>query len=299
MHPPDPVTVLKEHAASLAHLDRHPAPELGTGVERWALVDTNGDTTSALWRAAPSPERRAWTVVLLGGLRTGENAALLLPEDLRVHVLALDWPWDGPHRMGSVEFIRRLPAVQRAVLRSPATLALGVEAAASISSTDPHRIAIVGTSLGVPPAVACVRLTKLPRAAVLLHGAANLDSILERALEPHISTGVLRRAVTHFIVRLIRPLEPSLHATAWQGRPVLIVNAERDERLPRGAIADLHAAFPWAERRWLPGGHVRSKRDPELLQLARDTADWLASVSPIDGTWQMIGRGGRGAARPH
>ena len=72
------------------------------------MVDERGDTFTGLWRAAvrgagdPRAESEAtnqlWTVVLLGGFFSGDRAALLLPERLHAHVLAVDWLRAPRHR---------------------------------------------------------------------------------------------------------------------------------------------------------------------------------------------------------
>jgi dienelactone hydrolase len=210
-------------------------------------------------------------------LRTGSKAALLVPESLGMHVLALDWPWNGPHRMQPGEFLRRLPEIRRALLRSPGAIALGLEAVASCPEVRADRIAVVGVSLGNAPAIAAARLTERARAGIFVHGAADLRVVLRHATQPHVRPPALGALAAAFAARLLQPLEPSLHAAAWAKRPVLIISAAHDERLPLEAVRALHAAFASAEHRWRHSAHVGASQAEEIAAIATEASAWLAS----------------------
>jgi hypothetical protein len=292
-HPPDPAEALRSAWAPLVTVSRIPDPDLGAGVERWLLVDALGDTVRALWRPAGAPPGEAadppaqtsatasgarWTVVILGGARTGDRAALVLPPRLPAHVLAVDWPWSGPRRMSAARFALALPAIHRALLRSPAALALGVDAASRQPEVDSTRIVLLGASLGVPSAVAALRLTGTPSGVALLHGAARLDLLLESELRRlHWPTWAARPAAA-LGYRMVRPLEPTLHSEVANRIPVLLVSAAADERLPGPCVAALHEALPGAQSVWLDGRHVRPDRGDMLEPLVREVVQWLERI---------------------
>jgi len=275
--PPDPGRALRAHAPPLARVLRAPAPALGERVEWWRLVSTVGDTAVALWRSAPPGTRSPWTVVLMGGLQTGDRAALLLP-DGPFNVLAVDWPWRGPRRMGAGRIALELGAIREAVLRSPGVLARGVEATARESGADTSRIAVLGASLGVPPALAAVRLTRRVDALVLVDGAADLDDLLRAGLERVPVAPWLAAPLAALAARLIRPLEPLLNAPAAAGLPVLLMNSEQDELMPAADVRRLHAGLPWAEVRWRPGRHLRPHRGATIDELTREALAWLQGL---------------------
>lgn len=281
LRPTDPLHVLEEHTPVALGLQRQPAPDLSPRLEHWKIPIAGGDTLTGLWRRSPGLDlgstAKPYTCVLLGGLRTGEGAALLLPESLGVHVLALDWPWWGPHAMSPAQFVRALPAIRRAILRAPGVLAVGVELAAAQPEVDPARIVVVGASLGVPPAVAALRLTAKPRACALVHGAADLRAMLRYAVGKHVPQPLAALAAA-LAARWIRPLEPRLHADALRGVPFLIVNATDDDKLPRQAIEALHGAFPWATVQWMGGRHMRPTRGATIEALAHEIMAWLDGI---------------------
>lgn len=286
--PGDPVRVLEAHRAALVQVVRTAAPESTPEMERWSLVDARGDTFTALWRAAspaeepppasgPSRVSRPWTVVLLGGLRTGERAAALLPP-CSAHVLALDWPWSGPRTLSTWQFLARLPAIRAALLGTPAVLALGIEAVARQPEVDSTRIALLGASLGVPPALAALRLAApRPQACILLHGGADLRVMLQHAIVRQVGSDRLAPVGALLGARLLHPLEPALHAGAARGLPILLLSAKGDEKLPEPSVLALHAALPHAEVRWETGAHMRPT--PEVLApYAREVETWLAAL---------------------
>jgi hypothetical protein len=276
--PQDPVETLRHHDAALSRVERNETIELGPRVERWRMITIAGDTLSALWRsAAPGPER-PWTVVLLGGLEAGERATLLVPDDAASHVLAVDWPWRESRRMPWWEIALRLGDIRQALLRSPAVLALGVEAAARAPEVDPERIALIGVSLGVPPAVSGLRLTRRPAALALLHGAADLRERLRHGLVRQGVPGLLAFPLSALASRLILPLEPSLHAAATGSLPVLVINAAGDPLLPKAAVEQLHRLFPTADVRWCSGLHDVPERHAAIAEATREVEAWLAAV---------------------
>jgi hypothetical protein len=267
---------------------RRPAPELGAGVERWTIVDEAGHTFTALWRAAvlPAVDPRAesattdqpWTVVLLGGFVAGDRAALLLPKKLHTHVLAVDWPWKGPRKLSAIEFVRSLPAIRRTALRSPAALAIGVDAVSRQPEVDATRIALVGASLGVPSTVAAFELTDAPAACALLYGGADLERWLSHALTRYGSPGPLAPVIAKYVVAFVRPLEPALHSADAKLR-MLIVNARGDQFVPLAVAHALHRAFPQAAVRWKEGQHLDGRPGPMVDDLATEVEAWLLGLS--------------------
>jgi predicted alpha/beta hydrolase family esterase len=261
-------------------------PELGPHVERWMMVDERGDTFTGLWRGA-LPHKvaeaecgvadRPWTAVLLGGFRSGDRAALLLPETLHVHILAIDWPWKGPRNLNAVQFLSSLPAIRRAALRSPAALALGVDAVSRQPEVDATRIAIVGASLGVPITIASLELTSVPAACALIYGGADIKAWMSHALAHHGTPARLAALVARLAFTFVRPLEPALHKAAAAKLRLLIMNARNDQFVPPAVAEALHRAFPEALVRWKEGRHLGGGSSRMIDDLAAEIEVWLGS----------------------
>jgi hypothetical protein len=285
--PPDAVDVLRTYRSSLAQVTREEMPDLGPRVERWSLVDERGEHFTGLWRAAvpptsdsgrsSNPVDRPWTVVLLGGFYAGDQATLLLPETLGVHMLAVDWPWHGPRRLNTSQFVRLLPDIHQMLMQSPAVLALGVDAVSRQPEVDASRIALIGASLGVPSTVAALELTNAPAACALVYGGADIEAWMSHELPRHIWPKALAPLLASIFFDFVRPLEPSLHREAAVRARFLILNARDDQFVPTEVTEALRRALPHATVRWKDGRHISSRRNAQLDGIAAEVEAWLES----------------------
>ena len=276
--PPDPSAELLRRSVRFAGVARDSTTAKSAGLEHWRIASADGDTFHALWRPAPQGTEQPWTVVMMGGLGTGQRAAAILPAHVPTHVLAVDWPWHGPRRLSTFDAVRRLRAIREAVLRSPGVFALGVEAAAAQPEVSRERIVVLGASLGAPIIVAALRLTDVPAALVLVDGFADLGHVLEHALRREVRPPALASPLAAYAARLLHPVEPAHHMSHAASLPALVLNARDDERIPIVAIDRLWAALPHAERRWRDGTHVRAHRSELIATLSDDVSAWLAGL---------------------
>lgn len=276
---------------TLARLERVPAPELGRGFERWRMVGSRGESVRGIWRAARSRETETaaqehsaaradeWTVVILGGIGTDDRAALLVPDSLAVNVLAVSWPWTGPRQMKTWQFVANMPAIRGALLRTPAALAHGIDAVRRVRPGT--RVALVGASLGVPPTVAALRQANVD-ALVLIDGAADLGRLLSaeagRSLGDRRVAARFAQAFAPLVAWTVAPLEPSRRGPNERAIPTLIVDAEREERLPRACVAALHARFPHATLAKHPGAHMRPEDPVQMRSILGTVWAWLGRV---------------------
>jgi len=272
----DPVGEIRRRHSPVVSMAREPARELGARVERWHLVTAAGDTLEGLWRGAPPGSVAPWTIVMFGGIGTDDRAALLVPPEIAAHVLAMRWPWRGPKRMSTPRFLRELPAVREAVLRSPAVLAAGAQAAAREPEGKAGRVALLGASLGAAPALAALSASPTPAALILLDGGAPISRLIRHELDRLREPRWLAVPAAAIAARLLAPLEPRHHAAAARARPILIFSARRDERLPPGSAEALHALLPHARVVWRDARHVRPRQSETIAAIARRAVAWLA-----------------------
>jgi dienelactone hydrolase len=203
---------------------------------------------------------------------------MLLPDGLHANALAVDWPWkrQGERRLTRWQFITAIPEIHEALMRSPATLALGVDAVIAQPEADPGRIALVGASLGVPTTLAAFELTSVPSAAALVHGAADIRAwMTHEVLRRRVHASVVP-AFTSMAFELTRGLEPTLHRDAASRARMLILNAREDQFVPVRLAETLQALFPQAIVRWKEGRHVAGRHASSVLDaLAVEIDYWL------------------------
>lgn len=214
-------------------------------------------------------------MVLLGGHRTGRDAVRLLGAPGRFVVAALDYPYDGPERpRGLWSSLATVPAARRTLLDTPAAVLLAIEWLAAQPWVDAGRMEIVGVSFGVPfAAVAAAAEPRLRRTWLIQGGAGNREWI-EANLGDRVPPGWRRREASRLVWLLTHG--PTLDAAHWtpqlSPRPVIIIGARQDRRVPPEIVNRLHAlAGEPKELIWIEGDHIdrRAEAIGTLLAIVR------------------------------
>ena len=233
--------------------DRDPAPSLG-----------------------PDAAGRRALFLVLGGYRTGEQAAMLVDDTRGAVVAAVGYPYDGPVDVSGFAVLRHVPRIRRALVDTPPAVQLALDYLLSRPDVDPSRVELVGVSLGafLAPVTAALdpRVTRL----WLLHGSGRPYRVLERGLEPSIPYGAPRALVAAAanVAFFGPPLAPERWVPLVAPRPVIMVNSRDDERLPPEAVAALYeSARAPKEQIWVAGPHVH----PDRRDLIDDLVDVMLS----------------------
>jgi fermentation-respiration switch protein FrsA (DUF1100 family) len=208
-------------------------------------------------------------VVLLGGHRTGRNAIDVVGDPGELVVAALDYPYHGPEKVrGWRQAIAALPLIQRGLLDTPPAISLAVDWLERQPWVARQQIEIVGVSLGAPFAATAGALDRRFRRVWIIHGGADIRGWIEHNLQNQVRNAWLRaRAAT--LVYLLA-YGRSFESTKWVGciapRPLIIIGAKDDERLPRPMVERLYAAAGEPkELIWTEGGHINPGQ-PEIVR---------------------------------
>jgi hypothetical protein len=228
-------------------------------------------------RPLPRPgDPPAPVVVLLGGHHVGREAAAYLPETRGRAVVALSYPYAGKHRLSPLGALRATPAIRRGLLDTPPAIQLALDWALAQPWADPSGAEGVGASLGVPFMTVAAAIDPRIRRLWSVHGAGDLRRLLAHntrrlggatRLKP-VRSLVFRAAYRYGAAEWLTP-ERGVARVA--PRPVVMINATEDERLPREAVLALYdSARAPKELVWLPGRHVQRSR-PEVVRALVDT----------------------------
>ncbi len=234
---------------------------------------TNGLTVALrVLRPADDTVRRP-LVVILGGHRTGRDAVDLLGAPGPFVVAALDYPYDGPERpRGLRQSLATIPAARHALLETPPAVLLALDWLLTQPGVDPARVDLVGVSLGVPFAAAAGALDPRFRRVWLIHGGAGNREWIEHNLRSKVPSDWLRGLSARLVYLLAHgpTLEPGYWAPRIAPRPLVIIGAREDRRLPPLLVERLHlVAGESKELIWTEGGHI--DRRPEAVQRLLDT----------------------------
>lgn len=241
----------------------------------------DGKTGPALSLGQDASGRRA-LFLILGGYRTGEQAAMLVEDTRGAVVAAVGYPFDGPVDIEGLAVLRYVPRIRRALLDTPSAVRLALDHLLSLPDIDPTRVELVGVSLGAFLAPVAAALDQRVTRLWLIHGSARPSDVLERGLEgaiPHAWPRATVAAVANVVFH-----GPALAPERWvprvSPRPVIMINALEDERLPREAVQVLYeSAHAPKEQIWLSGRHVGSDR-PEAIERLVDVMLTRAAEAP-------------------
>ena len=214
-------------------------------------------------------------LMLLGGHRTGADAVELFDDVGSRIVVALDYPYDGPFRTRTLaSTLGAVPAIRRAFLDAAPAIWLATDWLLTQEWADPERIALAGVSLGVPFAATAAAHDERIAALVLVHGAADNRAWIAQNIARRADLGpLLGPAATVANWLVYGDLhDTDRHVAMLSPRPVVIVGAREDERVPAGQAEMLFEAAGEPRRlRWTAGRHVQTGRKDvvdELLALA-------------------------------
>ena len=208
-------------------------------------------------------------VVLLGGHRTGRNAIELVGHPGQSVMVALDYPYHGQVRIRSAaSFFRGIREIQQALLDTPPAASLVLDWLATQAWADTTRAELVGVSFGVPFVAVAGALDERFRRVWMIHGGAGNRGWIEHNLRERVPQGWLRPLAATLVHLLIygNSFDTGEWAKRISPRPVIIIGARDDERLPEHKVVNLYrAARQPKELIWTDGGHVDPRR-PDLVQ---------------------------------
>ncbi len=232
----------------------------------------------AVRRPTAEPVARRRLFVILGGQRAGKEAALLFPDTRGSVVAAIEYPYHGAPNPKGMAVVGQVPAIRRAILDTPPAIMLALDYLITQADVDATRVEMIGASFGAPFGAIAAALDPRVTRLWLLHGAADPYRLLEHNLERYVGVAPLRALVAGAANVLIAGprLDPARWVPRVSPRPVIMINALEDERIPRPLVEQLYqSAREPKEQHWLPGQHMQRNRR-EVLTALVDTVMALA-----------------------
>jgi dienelactone hydrolase len=178
-----------------------------------------------------------------------------------IAALALTMPYYGarrpanvPIRMMSTDVAQSVENARQAVL----DCRRAANWLATLPTTDPTRLAIVGTSLGsFIGGVAAAVEPKFTRAALLLGGGGLVDAFYDHPKARGLVSLLRYVGVTKESLRpIIAPADPITYAPLLRQKQLLLIAASQDEVVPPAAMRTLWEATGQPQLIWYDATHV-------------------------------------------
>jgi hypothetical protein len=237
------------------------------------------------YTASDSGQLRRPLFLILGGHERGKGAGALIGDTRGAVFASLEYPFEGNHRAKGLAIVAQVPLIRRALYDTPPAVHLALDYLLARPDVDPTRVELVGASFGAPFAtIAAARDPRVTR-LWLAHGGGDTFAMIDRGLEKEIASPLLRAPVSHLANLLASGprFTPERWIAAVAPRPVVMLNAEADEKIPRRSVEILYAAArDPKELVWLPGNHMQGNR-PEVLRRLVDAMLVRAATPPARG----------------
>lgn len=252
-------------------------------IRRPVVADPGASANGSANGAAAADGLRRPLFLVLGGHERGKGAGALIGDTRGAVFASLEYPFDGNHRAKGVAILAQVPAIRRALFDTPPAVQLALDYLLSRPDIDPARVELVGASFGTPFAtIAAARDTRVTR-LWLAHGGGDVRSLIDRGLEKEIPNRWLRAPVTSLAHVLAngRHFTPERWIADVAPRPVVMMNATEDEKIPRRSVEILYAAArDPKELIWLPGAHMQGSR-PQVIRSLIDVVLARADLRPL------------------
>jgi fermentation-respiration switch protein FrsA (DUF1100 family) len=232
------------------------------------------------WPLGEPPARGRALALLLGGVETGRKALRFVPETRGCVAAALSYPYRGPLRPKGLAVLGAATKIRAAVRDTPPAVQLALDWLLAQPGVDPARVELVGVSLGAPFVCIAGALDRRVTRVWALHGGGDVPAMLEAGLLRRVGFGPARWLLARAAWVAIggNHFAPERWIGGVAPRPVVIVGAQDDERVPRACTELLYAAAREPrELLWTQGGHV----DTDKLRIAHELVELvLARVAP-------------------
>lgn len=271
----DPEPVFDAHTGALTQVDTLESAE--SDGHRESVVRLTNDkglvVTLAVRRPIAALASKRPAFLILGGAERGRGAAKLLADTRGTIVAAIDYPYDGDLKAKGLAVLAQVPAIRRAFYATPPAVTLVLDYLRRDPEVDPARMELMGASFGAPFAtIAAARDPRVTRLWIA-HGGGRPYLMIETGLRRDVPNAFLRVPLAALGTLLVSG--PRFAPEHWVDRvaprPIVLLNATEDERIPPAAVHALwEAARPPKEQIWIDGPHMLGSR-PQILQAIVDS----------------------------
>jgi hypothetical protein len=202
--------------------------------------------------------KRYPAVVLLGGKTTGKYAVDYAMDIDNIIILALDYPYEPRESYSLLNIAQDLPDVRSALIDMLPSAMLAIDYLYKRSDVDTTKIVVLGYSFGAPFIPAIAAYDNRVSTAIMVYGGGDMTSLIRHNVARYESDW-LAEIIGRLGGLLLYPLEPLRYADRISPRPLVMINGNNDEQIPRYNTEVLFDAAREPKKIiWLESGHVNT-----------------------------------------
>ncbi len=209
--------------------------------------------------------KRYPAIILLGGKATGKYAIDYALDIGNVILLALDYTYEPRESYTFWTVVWDLPALRQALFDMVPSAMLATDYLFRRNDVDTTKLVILGYSFGAPFVPVIVAHDRRAAAAAMVYGGGELLSMIRHNVARYRGP-LMSEFVGSLGGLLLRPMEPMRYADRISPIPLVMINGENDEQIPRyNTELFFNAAREPKKIVWLKSMHVR----PNNVELTR------------------------------
>ena len=214
---------------------------------------------------APGPHP---AMVVMAGRDTGKRGIQYVTGVRNLVVIALDYGYEPRDSYTTWTFIGDVPRMRRAALDLVPSALMALDYLRQRADVDTSRLILLGYSFGAPLVPAIAAHDRGLAVAAMAYGGGDLPSLISHNFRRS-QSALTSDFVGGLAWLLLRPIEPMRYAGRIAPIPLVMVNGEMDELVPRENVEAFFRRAREPKRLvWLPSSHV----NPGNVELSRRVA---------------------------
>jgi fermentation-respiration switch protein FrsA (DUF1100 family) len=218
-------------------------------------------------------------IILIAGMNTGKRAIDFTFVD-DIVLISFDYPYYGSKQLNYWGVAKNAIEIRDAIFNSVSGTILVVDYLKKFDIIDKSKICVLGLSFGTAFAVIASAIDERIKATALVHGGGDNASLI--AYNVKVGSNFVRNVFGKIADFIIAPMEPLRYIDKISPRPLLLLNATDDERIPLKNIELLHQKAKEPKKIvWIESKHMHTKNVELINKITEVVTDWLKEIKFI------------------
>ena len=224
-----------------------------------SLRSSSGLTATCGLLVPRTEHQRHPAIILLGGKQTGRYAIDYALDVRNTLIIAPDYAYEPRRAYTLPQFLADVPAIRGALLDMVPTVMLITDYLWQRNDVDTTKLVLLGYSFGAPFVPTILSVERRPAVVVMVYGGGDLHSLIRHNVQRYKGWPV-SEFVAALGALLLHPLEPLRYVERISPAPLIMINGEEDELVPRRNVLALYNNAREPKRLlWLASKHVHPK----------------------------------------